>query len=181
LNIEALCLVDSDSLFSKGLQEPCIKKIYKEHTGQELLLSKEYEFNEPSHYLKLKKWWVDNKSDPALLKDIVILNEAGIFLFPGDFEALFTDEYLAKYQRSDDSSQLIKEKFTYETRYLIETHYEEFLDYISEEGKSFLKELPKQIETYTEKIRKTKNETILANLDGGTVAEILEKEDDLPF
>jgi NAD+--asparagine ADP-ribosyltransferase len=46
---------------------------------------------------------------------------------------------------------------------------------------SFLKELPKQIETYTEKIRKTKNETILANLDGGTVAEILEKEDDLPF
>lgn len=178
LGIEALCLIDVDALFNEG---SCIKQIYNERTGQDLVLSKKYESTDPAHYLKLKKWWLNNKSDDSLLKDITTLSDAGIFLFPGDFESLFTDEYLEKYQNPGKPNQLNKEKFTYETKFLIETHYEEFLGYLSEDGKIFLKAFPKQVEIYTEKIRKTKKETFLGNLDGGTIGEILEKDDDLPF
>lgn len=102
-------------------------------------------------------------------------------MFPGDFESLFSESHLKFYIKTDDSAALNKEKFTYETKYQMETNHESSEELITEEGKAFLTETFTKIELYVEKVREIKNESILDNLGGSTIDEDIETSDNLPF
>lgn len=178
LKIDSICLIDCDVLFGNG---ETIKKIYKEKTGNGLILSKNYNLGiqEGKKYLAAKKWWETNKCDSDLIVDITKLNDEGIFLFPGDFEAIFKEDYLEKYET--DPTKINKEKFTYETKYLIETNPEEFANCLSEEGKSFLSDAVSKIEAFVAKVRQEKNHTISEEQDQSSAGEIVDTNNELPF
>lgn len=157
LGINSVVLLDADVLFKQGSS---VKRLYKLLTNNDLT----FDFssipplqtgNEPD-YLKLKRWWSQNKDSSAVNGITEILNEAGIFLLPGDFESLFTDEFLKNFEVTIKDSDgnikigIIKEKLVYDVKFRIETN-DDVSAIFEKDSAIYASEFINKIETYIEK------------------------------
>jgi hypothetical protein len=175
LGINPVCLVDIDVLFDGA---STVKSICKSITNLDLVLQGRYIRGSSTNYHNLKEWWNKNASSQNLCDDIKKLEDVGIFLFPGDFEALFTANYLNQFVNS--SSKIIKEKFTYATKLNIERGDSADNGMITEEGKVYLKSLSEKLAGFAIKLRSIK-EVVEPIQNVQVASESNNGSDDIPF
>lgn len=151
LHIKTIALLDIDALF---LSSAMLKRIYKKRTGNNFPLEIDFQVKGSGNYKFLKTWWKANISDSNLKVIIAEFSKCGIFFFPGDFEALFSDEYLLPFEVPKDSDKLIKEKHVYAVKYDAETNQN--IAIYDEQNLNAYKQTVQNIEKYIQSIRQQK-------------------------
>lgn len=121
IGISTIMLFDIDILFADATT---LKTVYKTITGKEFPVDFKFEYTKDAgtkEYNQYRKWWNDNKNDITLINVINEFNNAGIFFFPGDFESIFKEDFLDKFEIVEKGiSKINKEKHVYDTKYMLE-------------------------------------------------------------